>query len=407
MTSRPYETEIVESSDGAWVLRYRDRPDGELRDMETPQGRSIIHHAELLLQEIQAELKAGTPDQMIQRFSNYQLLCSQIDEFTPIDNSRIDYSLPKKNITGLLMQDMAFASMHPPEEIERQYNLRFLSEFLSNNFGEAWLGNYLDRSYVRVRKGPKFIELRDAMWLMYKQASLEQHVVMHSVYHMSDSLTVAILFAYKYATPKELGLAALACHQLIPDTMDEEEKMGMLDHLDLISGHAGIMMSYLGNSVPLTVHIISQGEGIATEFKATFRRNIHTGKPDKNIESSALKEIVAFLNTLGGNLIIGVDDDGNISGLRQDIFSSKDVYKTHIANQFNARVGAEYGKYLKYHWDILDGETVLRIECKELPNTEEAFLDGELYVRNSAQTIKLSTKEAINWRNNRTSDSSR
>ena len=35
-------------------------------------------------------------------------------------------------------------------------------------------------------------------------------------------------------------------------------------------------------------------------------------KTDKEIETTALKQIVAFLNTSGGNLIIGVDDEQNI-----------------------------------------------------------------------------------------------
>ena len=44
---------------------------------------------------------------------------------------------------------------------------------------------------------------------------------------------------------------------------------------------------------------------------------------------------------------------------------------------------------------------VLDIHCSKLENHESAFLDGELYIRNGSQTIKLSTKEAIDWQSKR------
>ena len=99
-------------------------------------------------------------------------------------------------------------------------------------------------------------------------------------------------------------------------------------------------------------------------------------------------------------------DHGDVCGIGEDIFSTNDRYQNHVANQFKVRIGAEYGKFLKYHFDPVGGgldqkKTVLRIECEALPKTEEAFLDGELYIRNAAQTVKLNTREAIAWRNNR------
>ena len=147
--------------------------------------------------------------------------------------------------------------------------------------------------------------------------------------------------------------------------------------------------------------MIERGEGEDVEFKSTFRRNLHTQKSDKAIETAALKEIAGFLNSQGGHLIIGVSDDGKILGLGHDVFSSVDRYKNHISNQIRVRVGPDFGEHLKYQFDSYQKETVLRIQCAQLPRSETAFLDGELYVRNAAQTIKLSTKEAMEWRRKR------
>ncbi len=54
--------------------------------------------------------------------------------------------------------------------------------------------------------------------------------------------------------------------------------------------------------------LISQGENSSVEFKSA---NAH---PD-----SLAKEIVAFANTQGGTLLIGVEDDGRISGLTESV----------------------------------------------------------------------------------------
>ena len=60
--------------------------------------------------------------------------------------------------------------------------------------------------------------------------------------------------------------------------------------------------------------LIRDGESNRLEFKSTLRTNLETGETDKRMEKAVLKTIVAFLNTDGGNLLIGVDDDGDIIG---------------------------------------------------------------------------------------------
>lgn len=58
--------------------------------------------------------------------------------------------------------------------------------------------------------------------------------------------------------------------------------------------------------------LVSQGEGETIEFK---RKVVH---PEKII-----REIVAFANTKGGNLLIGVDDNGTIPGLK---FADEEIF---------------------------------------------------------------------------------
>lgn len=52
-------------------------------------------------------------------------------------------------------------------------------------------------------------------------------------------------------------------------------------------------------------NIIAQGEGYYTEFK-------------RNVNSDFKKELVAFANASGGNIFLGIEDDGTICGIHQD-----------------------------------------------------------------------------------------
>ena len=64
-------------------------------------------------------------------------------------------------------------------------------------------------------------------------------------------------------------------------------------------------------------------------------------------------------------------------------------------------MGADYGKFLTYTYATIRGLKVLDLVCEKLPSHETAFLDGELYIRNTAQVIKLNTKEAMEWQSRR------
>jgi len=70
-----------------------------------------------------------------------------------------------------------------------------------------------------------------------------------------------------------------------------------------------------------TKEIIEQGENDHVEFKSTLRWNLYANKKDKAIEHASLKTLAAFMNSTGGTLIIGADDDGNILGLAQFLIS--------------------------------------------------------------------------------------
>ena len=66
--------------------------------------------------------------------------------------------------------------------------------------------------------------------------------------------------------------------------------------------------------------LLQNGEGRLVEFKSSLRFCLKTSKAEKYIEFAVIKNIAAFLNTNGGKIIIGVDDDGKILGLENTDF---------------------------------------------------------------------------------------
>lgn len=69
--------------------------------------------------------------------------------------------------------------------------------------------------------------------------------------------------------------------------------------------------------------LLKAGESDRVEFKSTARVNLHTGKKDDRMEQVIAKAVCAFLNTDGGTLLIGVDDDGAPLGLEADFATLK------------------------------------------------------------------------------------
>ncbi len=65
--------------------------------------------------------------------------------------------------------------------------------------------------------------------------------------------------------------------------------------------------------------LIDRGESKVLEFKATGRKNLHTGERDQKIEFAVLKSLAGFANGYGGTLLVGVNDDGSIRGVEDDL----------------------------------------------------------------------------------------
>jgi hypothetical protein len=139
--------------------------------------------------------------------------------------------------------------------------------------------------------------------------------------------------------------------------------------------------------------IIKGGENLNVEFKETLSKNIRKGGgKDKDLQTTVLKNIVGFLNKFGGQLLIGVSDDGDIKGIEEDFYKNDDDYKKTLSNLINDRIGLKEASYIDMQIHTVRSKKVCIISCSKSNNP--AYLDGDFYVRTDPECRKLSAKEA-------------
>ena len=152
--------------------------------------------------------------------------------------------------------------------------------------------------------------------------------------------------------------------------------------------------------------LIRDGESNRLEFKSTLRTNLETGETDKRMEKAVLKTIVAFLNTDGGNLLIGVDDDGDIIGADIQSYENKDKMGLHLTNLIASKIGNSFLPFITFNLIDFDDKVVIRVKCDPCP-IPVFYKDGKIeifYVRSGPRTEELTGMTLISYIKNRESD---
>ena len=155
--------------------------------------------------------------------------------------------------------------------------------------------------------------------------------------------------------------------------------------------------------------LIKNGESFDLEFKSTIRLNLKTGEKDKKMEKAVLKTLVAFLNSDGGTLLVGVEDDGNILGVDIEGFDNCDKMNLHIINLISSQIGDEFLPFIRFR-EIDFGKKengadklVVRFDCR--PTSTPAFYkEGkqEIYfVRSGPSSVELTGSDLIKYVDNR------
>ena len=143
--------------------------------------------------------------------------------------------------------------------------------------------------------------------------------------------------------------------------------------------------------------LIQQGECQNIEFKSSIRWDYKENTVNKKLEFVIAKTLCGFLNSDGGNLIIGVDDDGNVLGLDKDYSTlskqDKDGFQLALNNIINNYLGKDV--WVDINVVPCDEKEVCVIKAN--PSKRSIFVknDGreEFYIRRGSATTPLSFSE--------------
>lgn len=145
---------------------------------------------------------------------------------------------------------------------------------------------------------------------------------------------------------------------------------------------------------------IQKPENEELEFKSTLRTNIYTDEIDRKVEHATLKTLVAFMNSRGGKLFLGVTDDKKVLGIEKDKFQNTDKFLLHLTNLIKEKIGKRYLPLVDFGTIKLRERTIIEINCKK--SSHPVFLkinpqQEEFYIRVGPSSIRIEASELVEY----------
>jgi len=156
------------------------------------------------------------------------------------------------------------------------------------------------------------------------------------------------------------------------------------------------------NSAKLQKNLIDQirqGEGTSLEFKKWM-----PVKPNDEKRKELLQTVVAFANTKGGTILVGIDDYGEIVGIERNLFKdySNEIERTpeKLLDQYQKEIRQVISNEIEPEVDIRfeklksGDQTTLAIQVKGNKALPYSIIrSNDIYVRHGANNMKATPEE--------------
>ncbi|MGZ8946824.1 MAG: AlbA family DNA-binding domain-containing protein [Methylococcaceae bacterium] len=165
--------------------------------------------------------------------------------------------------------------------------------------------------------------------------------------------------------------------------------------------HLDFLKSELDKDLP---SIIRQGEGPLLEFKSSLRWDMQEERTNRLLEGVVLKTLAGFFNShIGGTLLVGVADNGEIIGLEKDYQTLKkpnqDGFEQALITAISANLGADLCPFVHVLFHVIDSKEVCRVIVS--PSIRPVFLTQsntpKFFVRTGGGTRDLNIQEALEY----------
>ena len=182
-----------------------------------------------------------------------------------------------------------------------------------------------------------------------------------------------------------LGIVSAMVFKLIQDLSEDSEKK------------SAVLRRQMNDQLPL---LIAAGESEITEFKETMRWDVKENRVNKALEKVIAKSLAGLMNHRGGNLLIGLSDDGGIEGIEPDCktlkHKNRDGFERALIDLVKNQLGANVGTMVHIQFLEIGGNTVCWI-IVDAASEPVYFKDGnnsKYYVRLGNSTRELDVREA-------------
>ncbi|MBZ5618981.1 MAG: ATP-binding protein [Acidobacteriia bacterium] len=152
------------------------------------------------------------------------------------------------------------------------------------------------------------------------------------------------------------------------------------------------------------------GESSTVEFKSSVRWDMRENRLNEPLKYSVIKTVAAFLNSNGGTLLIGVDDERKVVGLKGDSgqfkkSDSRDAFENWLTTQFIEQFGKTASRLYSLTFHKVDAQDVCRIEVQPSPSpvyvAEKGGKPVQLYIRTGNASRAVDTREIIEYSRHR------
>ncbi len=145
--------------------------------------------------------------------------------------------------------------------------------------------------------------------------------------------------------------------------------------------------------------LIKEGENQNLEFKSSVRWDVKNNVVNKDLEKVIVKTIAGFMNSEGGQLVIGVEDNGNILGLENDYTAlggaDRDKFERHVTQLLINYIGKEYVQFTRITFEKINSKDVCLITIR--PASKPVYVKlgdkEEFYARTGNATNAFTLSE--------------
>lgn len=267
----------------------------------------------------------------------------------------------------------------------------------------------LDNSWLKVASSKNYHHF-------FPKAYLKNKTVLNS-----NSL-MNITFVSDHLNKRKIG--AKAPSQYIADFQDENSQINKSlqshfidiegfgiesnDYETFLQSRAKLIYAELKSRIDLShkepiseevLELILSGESDSVEFKSTLRYDLRSKQVNKKLEYVIAKTMAAFMNSDGGNLFIGVDDNQNMLGLEDDFstLSKPDVdgFELHLIEVIKKYIGAGLMSHIRISFPTLEDIRICRVKISKSSQPVFTTYEGreDFFVRSGCSSQPLGREE--------------